>query len=421
MARGSGLAALAAGFSTGYVQGKQLQHKQELEERRLKIDETRAALENQKLEDDRAMREKLARLEEDVKPTAGFVVDTPQGRHIYTDEKTAHAAADAANVQARPVFLVAGQPYDDKASADVAAEAQNSPAARLRKKASVYSSFGREDLAAAAMSNYRATLDNNRREMQQAFLNARATGDVQAVIDAYNKQLPNGVDAELIQGQDGKPLVQLSRGGKPVGQPQPFDWDLMQQQVMATPDNMLEIYKTNQDLKLRERGIRVQEGQLANDTTRTGAQVRHLDAQTADIPLQARDRATQAGAAATSAGAAATNAQTSRAALVKPTISAAPDAKGGLNFVQTQPTFDPKTGTFGMSTPVVKPATGLQYPAGYVASQRNAGLGAFGLGSPGQVQVDPNAVQSVLEQLQGEARRRAAARTLGPSASGVVQ
>lgn len=403
-------------FAKGYLEGMDIVRKRKFEEedredrkRQRGLEARRMELENEKLEADKQMREKLSRLEEDVKPAQGYVVDTPNGRAIYTDEKTAATHADAAGVQARPVFVVAGQTFDDQDSAKAAAEAANSPAVRLRQKAAVYAAAGREDLAAAAMQNYRLLLDNNRREIQQAFLTAKATGDVKSVIDAYNRQLPNGVQAELVEGQNGAPLVQLTRGGKALGQPQPFNWDLMEKQVMATPDNMAEIWKTTENLKLQGRQVAVQEGQLANDTSRTQAQVQHLNAQTQDIPLQARDRATQAAASATSAGAASLNAQTGALQLTKPTVSAVPDAKGGLNFTTVPMAVDPKTRTWSIGKPQVQPAgAGLQYPASHVASQRN-NLGFGGLGS-GVPQVDESAVESVLQRMEQEAARRAAAR-----------
>lgn len=424
MAKGLGALKYVGHFAEGYMRGmdqvrkrKQEDEDREAEKERRGLEMRRAQAELEKLESDKQMRERLGRLEEDVKPTQGFVVEGPDGRAIYADEKTAQTHADAAGVQPRPVFIVAGKTYDDKDSASAAAESANSPAVRLRQKAAVYASYGREDLAAAAMQNYRLLLDNNRREIQQSFLNARATGDAGAVIDAYNRQLPNGVQAELVQGQGG-PMVQLTRAGKPLGQPQPFNWDLMERQVMATPDNMVEIWRSSEQLKLQGK-------QVDNDTRRTDATVKETDArvgligaQTADIPEQARDRRTQAQASATSAGAAATNAQTNQLQVTKPTVSAVPDAKGGLNFVTVPQTPGPG-GTWTLGRPQVAPAgAGLQYPAGYVASQRNAGFG--GLGVPGAPTVDPTAVESVLTRMEEEARRRAAARSKGPAASGSV-
>lgn len=416
---GRGLAALAAGFGQGYVSAKEKQRERDMEERRLKLEERRQALENQKLEDDKAMRDKLSTLEQDVKPAQVYAVQTQDGPVIYADEKSAREAATHNNSQMVPVFSVAGKTYQDKEAADAAAEALNSPAVKMRKRAEVYQSYGREDLAAAAMSNYKLTLDNNRREMQQQFLVARQTGDMNAVVDAYNKQLPNGLQAQLAQGDNGQPVIQLMRGGQPVGKAMPFDWDAIEKQVMTTPDNMLEIYKTTKDLELRGK-------QVANDTARTGATVAEsgarvglINAQAADVPAQAADRRTQAQASSTSAGAAATNARTNALQVSKPAVSAVPDAKGGLNFV-TVPQTPNANGTWTLGSPQVAPAGGgLQYPAGYVAGQRNS-LGGLGLDGVGQPQVDPAAVEGVLQRLQEEANKRAAARNKGPAVVGEV-
>lgn len=400
-----GMASFAGGFGKGLTEGLEQKRKREIEERRLKIEERRADLEaqrlgmeNKKLEREEEMQRRLQGLNEEVKPQQMYIVDTPDGRMYHADEKLAQAVAETAGTQVQPSFVVGGQTFADKEAAQTAAEAANSPAARMRRRAEIYGSYGREDLANATMQNYKLTLDNNRREMQQAYLEARDKG-VPAVLEMYNKRLPDGNKAEIIQGPQG-PVLQLSAGGKVIGQ-KPFVEEQffadMDRRIAATPDNLAELWRSDKQLGLQERQVKVAENTGA-------AQVSHLNAQTADIPAAAADRRTQAGASATSAGAAVTNANTgafnattNRAHVLAPTISAVPGQDGGLNFVTIPKQMDAQ-GNVSPGAPQVSPVKGLKHPGAYNADARNS-LGLPG-GMPGApAAIDWNAAASVLGNL----------------------
>lgn len=386
-----GLAAFAAGFGNGYMQGRDKLRQQKIEDERLALEKQRAdleaqrvGLENRKLQEEDDMHRKLAAISQESKPVQAFVVDTPEGRQVYTDKTTAQAAADSTpGAQVQPAFVVNGKTFSDKESAQAAADALNSPAVQMRRKAEIYSSYGREDLANAAMNNYKLMLDNNRREMVQAYLDARDKG-ADAVLNLYNKRLPDGITAKIVNSPQGQMLVTM-KGDQVVSQ-KPFNEQQflsdMDRRIAATPDNLAELWRADQQFGLQSR-------QVANQEKLTGAQVQHLNAQTADIPNQAQDRRIQAQAAATSAGAAATNArtagfnaQTERAKALTPQLSAVPGQDGGLNFVTIPKTLDPQGGiTYGQ--PQVTPIKGLKHPGAYSADARNSLGLPGGLGSPG--------------------------------------
>jgi hypothetical protein len=448
-----GLLAFAGGFGQGYMQGQDKKRQRQLEEEKHAAEMKRLQLDTARLEDEQAMRNELKSLDSfSDKPAQAFVVQNESGRMVYTDEAMAkaHAASDA-TTQVVPAFVVNGKIFNDKHEAEQAAARQSTPAAKLAREATIYKKYGRNDMAAGAFALYQKELETNRQMVQQAFLDAKANGDVKSALNIYNDNLLNGAKADVQQGPNGELVVTRFRGGQQIGQtvfktPDEF-WATTEAALARTPANLFEAVRFDKEYGLRERGVAVQEGglqndtrrtdasvahtaaqtadipaaaadrrtQVGNDTRRTDATVRHLGAQTADIPAAAQDRRTHAQAATAGVETGQYNAETARLGLTKPAISAAPDGKGGLNFVAPTLTLD-KQGNYTLGAPQVQAAQGLQYPAGYVAQQRNS-LEGLGLGGAGTPQLDPNAVTNVMKQMEAEAARRKASRGQNPAAA----
>lgn len=253
MARGLG--AFAEGLMTGFTTGKKNQREEEEYQLRMA-----------KLKDERAMAEEFKAVDAQSKPAEGFVLVTADGsRTVFADKKMAEEAKAAMGGDAKleQKFIVAGQQFDTAEAADIAAEAANAPAAKLRKRADIALKYNRPDVADAYTKSYQNMIEANRRDMQETFLQAQQTGDYSSVLDAYNKRLPNGATAEMVPNEQGGMTLQVTRGGKvvtqkPFASPDEF-WTTMGQQIATTPDNMLETWKTRESLAAQKRGLDIQE------------------------------------------------------------------------------------------------------------------------------------------------------------------
>jgi len=244
----------AAALLQGYTTGLQIQQQRERHE--LEMDRAR---------DERDLRKELQAIDKPTKAMETYVVNSPDGDLAFTDAKTAQEAAraigDSASITTR--FNVGDQTFNSREAADVALEAANAPAVKLRRRAEVALKYGRPDLADAYTKNYNNMLEANRRDLQESFLQAQATGDVSQVLDAYNKRLPNGATAELIPTNDGSLSLQIMRDGEPVSQ-RSFKssdefWTAMGQTVAQTPDNMLETWRTREQLAQGAKGLDIQD------------------------------------------------------------------------------------------------------------------------------------------------------------------
>lgn len=402
---GGALAQLAAGFGQGYMQGLERNRKNAMEDKRFALEQQRAELDNRRLgiEIDRADREaamhnELKQVSTDLKPVEAFSLQTPEGSTVFADRKQAEealaAAGNAEGVRLAPIQLVGGKQFDDPAAAQQAADQMNSPVVRNRRSAEVAMKYGNPQLAQQYAAAYKTQVDANRAEMRDEFMRARATGDLEAAAQMYNNRFARDGQVQVAQGQDGQIVVQRMRDGEvvsatPMGTPAQF-WDQMDRLTMATPDNALELWKADKEFGLRGRQVAAQEAGTAASVDKTRAEI-------AQMPEELRLRGIQANAAAAGAGAAAMNAQTARIGLTQPKMSAVPDAKGNLHYVQTQQTYDPKTGQWGLGVPQTQAATGMRYPAIATNEARNPLAALGGLG--GAQAVDWNAIGDAVARL----------------------
>lgn len=412
MARGGGLTNFATGFLNAYVTAKDQQRKQELHE-----------LQVAKLRDERAMNEEFKTLDQNSKPVEGYVVQGPDGtRSVYADEDLARKAQAASGEGSvlQQTFLVNGQQFGSREEADQAAEEANAPAVKLRQRAEIALKYNRPDLADAYQKNYSSMIEANRRDMQEQFIMAQQAGDYNSILGHINQRLKrSGMEAQLTPNEQGGLTYTITRNGQVV-QERPFKtqaefWDSMGQQIMQTPDNMLETWKTREGLKLQERQVVAQE-KSSDATVRTAdANVRKTDAEIKEMPARLAIAQQNANAASTSAGASAMNANTARLGFMNPTpkVSSAPTADGGLGLFVTPQNFDPKTGQWNVGPATVMRPDGLKYP-------RTGGLGLDGLLGGAGASSNPLTADMTPEQLAAFAAfsRAAAASRGGPRATG---
>lgn len=350
-----------------------------------------------------AMKDEFKKLDEPVKPSKGFVVTGPDGASsIYADEKMAREAADSlAGSQLDSKYLVAGKQFDTEEDAATGAAAMNSPAAKLRQRSEIALKYNRPDLAEAYQRNYKQQMDANRAEMQQAFNQAAMTGDVNAVVDQYNKRLPNGVNTELVPNEDGSLTLNIKKGNT-VYQQRPFAstndfFEKMTPLMAATPDNMVELWSKQEGLKQQAKENARADRKLDHDITsdnrrlaqgdtglglqaqQVGAAVRKTNAEVAQMPAEMRLKERQVGATELGAQATAANAQTQRLGLTVPKIHSGVDASGDVSFGATQPVLDPKTGQWGLNVIGPQVAPGMRP----TPRQSGSGLDALLMGGAG--------------------------------------
>lgn len=353
-----------------------------------------AARENQ------AMKEEFKKIGEDVKPTKGFVVTGPDGAATtYADEKMARDAAGALEGSTLDSkFIVGGQLVDNEDDAKTAAAAMNSPAARLRRQSETALRYNRPDLAEAYQKNYAQVMAANRAEMLDAFNQAALTGNVGAVVDQYNKRLPNGINTELTQGADGALTMNVLKGGKVVNTQQFANtgdfFQKMTPMIAATPDNMVELWSKQEGLKQQakdnaradkklEHDITTDQARLAQGDRGLGLQeqqvnaaVRKTNAEVAQMPAELALKSRGVGAQELGAQASAANAQTARMGLTVPKIHSGVDTNGDVSFGATQPVYDPKTGQWGLNVIGPQVAPGMRP----TPRQSGSGLDALLLG-----------------------------------------
>lgn len=251
-----GLGSFATGFLQGYAVFSQEKRAQEEHEVRMA-----------KAKDERAMAAEFKNLETETKPSEGYVLVAPDGnKTVFADKQMAEEAKAAFGGEAKleSKYIVAGQQFDSPEAAEDAAAAANAPAAKLRRRAEIALKYNRPDLADAYTKNYQHVLDANRRDMQEQFLQAQATGDYETVLNSVNQRLrKNGAEASLVPNEQGGMTYQIVKNGqvvtaRPFANPQEF-WDTMGQQVAQTPDNMLETWRVREGLKLQKRSVDIQE------------------------------------------------------------------------------------------------------------------------------------------------------------------
>ena len=256
-------------------------------------------LEKAKLQEEAAMNAELKEAGKDVKPAEGFIVTGADGtKSMFADEaaatKALHAMGDGATMA--NTFIVNGQAFQDKDAAQGAADAANTPGARLRARADIALKYNKPELADAYQKNYRNLMEANRRDMQEKFLQARQDNNVGAVLDNINARLAkSGQQAALVPTDNGY-VYQISRGDQimsatPVENMDKF-WDTMHQHVMDTPDNLLESWKVRRGLEQQDRIIGQGDKRVENDTRKTDADIEASQARTrqGDAQLQLSSR-----------------------------------------------------------------------------------------------------------------------------------
>lgn len=380
MAKGQGLGRFAEGMMKGYFEGQRL--KDEREERELRMT---------KLRDEKAMNEEFKNLDKAAKPAEGFVLTAADGtKTVFADKKMAEEAKTAfgEGSQLEPKFIVAGQQYDTPEAAADAADAMNAPAAKLRQRAEIALKYNRPDLADAYAKNYQNVLEANRRDMQEQFLQAQATGDYDTVLNSVNQRLKkNGAQASLVQGENGSLTYQIVKGGqivtaKPFANPQEF-WDTMGQQVAQTPDNMLETWRVRETLKQGAQGLKIQEkkadSDIANDAARVAQGARGLDIQEKTADANITHQQGMLGVAKTNAANGAAQVGLGYAQLSQPKVHSGVTEGGDVSFGATQTTYDPKQKTWGLNVIGPQAAPGMRpTPRGSSGSGLDALLGGLG-------------------------------------------
>lgn len=387
MAMGNFLGRFAEGMANGYATGMKERRAQELHD--LQVSEMRAAAE---------MRNEIKQVGADVKPSEGFVVVAADGtRTVYTDEKMAKEAqaAQGEGAQLGKTFIAAGQQFDSPEAADEAAAAANAPAAKMRRFASVALKYNRPDVADAYMKNYQNIVETNRRDMQEQFLQAQATGDYGSVLDTVNARLrKTGAQASLVPGENGAMTYQVVKNGqvvaaRPFASAQEF-WDAMGQQVAQTPDNMLETWRVRETLKQGAQGLRIQEkkadSDIANDAARVKQGERGLDIQERTADANIKHQAGMLGVAQSNAANGAAQVGLGYAQLTQPKVHSGVDEAGNVTFGATQTTYDPKQKTFGLNVIGPQVAPGMRPTPRGNSNGLDALLG--GMGQPAPLAID---------------------------------
>lgn len=270
------IGSFAHGLVTGYGQGRQMRERRERHE-----------LEIAAKRDEQEMREAFKKINTDAKVDEQFAVRNADGDQvIYADRKEAEKAAGAPEL-VEPIYAVGGANYVSRDEADAASMILNSPMHRLKMQAEVANAYGRPDIAASLAKSHTALLDATRKSMQDAFITARQSGDIQTVLNARNELLASaGAQAQLFDdGTGGMILRTVDRNGDVVGEqhyatPEQM-WDMMGQEMMETPDNALALWKARNDKAHQDRsfglkekatlhGMQMAEGQLANSRASVG-------------------------------------------------------------------------------------------------------------------------------------------------------
>lgn len=370
MGIGNGLGKFAEGLANGYAQGIENRRKQE--EHDLRLEQAR---------NDKDMRAEIKRIADvKVTPAEAYVVKAPDGTTtIYTDAAMAHDASSTSGGEVTKKIVVGGKQYDTPEEAQTAVEAANSPLAKMRMASDIAMKYSRPDVAEGFMKQYKMGVEANRQDAMEAVQQAQMTGDIDGVLEAYNKRLPNGREATLIRGEDGTVGLQITANGKPVGPPKPFAsvdafFEAAATSIATTPDNALEVWKHKSSLGIQERELGLKDRQVKSAEKVADANVAQTEAQTAQMPEEMTLRRRQVAATETSAAASATgakasmkNADTAAMGLTMPKVVSGVNDKNEVSFTTTTPVQDPQTRQWGLKvgSPQVVPGmlpTGMARP-----------------------------------------------------------
>lgn len=236
--------AFAEGLVTGFVQGKKMKQQREKHD-----------LEMARAQDEKDMRDAFKAVDKEHEVEERFSVATADGEQIFTDLAAAQEVAgkDGA-VQA--LFSVAGTSYEDMHSAQLAQDMVNSPSSRMGQYAAIAMHYGRPEMATQFHGAQVAMQDAQRRTMQEAFMHARRTGDIEGIIGQINHLSgPNGPQTQLVSGEGGGVVMQRvsPKDGSVISQ-QPFQdlegvWNHINEDMMQTPDNMLAVWTSQRNME----------------------------------------------------------------------------------------------------------------------------------------------------------------------------
>lgn len=376
-------------FAKGYADEKRRidKDKHEKEMRDLQLARAR---------DEKAMNDEIKNIASvKIKPSEAYVVMGADGtRTVYADARQAHdAAAVTAGAQVQKKIVVADKQYDDPEEAGAAAESLNSPLAKARMAAQVGAKYNRPDVFEAHMKSYKMGVDANRADMLETVMMAQQLGDPKPALEAYNKRLPNGKTAELVQGENGAMALQIMQKGQPVGQPRPIGsmdefFKGAIEFVSTTPDNQLEIWKHKSSLAMQGKGLELQGRQVDIQGRVADANIEKTEAEIAQMPEELKLKRQQVGAAVTSAGASATsaqasvlNAQTNQMGLTMPKVISGVNEKDEVVLSQHSPVYDKGAKTWGLQVTPPQAVPGM-LPTGMAKPAKDDLFGGLGKQKP---------------------------------------
>jgi hypothetical protein len=242
----------AAGLVNGFVSGKKMQREQELHD-----------LQVAKLKREQGMQTELKAVGEPVKPVQTYVVTTPDGNsQTYVDKKSAQAAQEAYGdgAQMAQAFSVAGQTFMDKDKATSAAAIQNTPVMQMQRRMEIANRYGNPQLADAYGKAYANALATGRSALYDTVAQARATGDPQAVLQAYNASLaPTGSKVALVGDGNGAVLLRTTTAAsktydQPVKDMNAF-FDMAEDAAMKSSANAVALHQLAQQKAIADAQI----------------------------------------------------------------------------------------------------------------------------------------------------------------------
>lgn len=363
MTIGRGLSRFSEGLVSGYATAQKNKREQEIHDAQMT-----------KIRDEQAMNAEIKNLSsaKAVQSEAFTVTDGEGNKTVYASAEQAHdAVAHTPGAQVEKKIMVAGKAYDHQDEAQAAVEAANSPLAKARKAAEIATKYTRPDVADMFMKQYKMGVDANRQDAQQAVIDASQTGDFNQLAKLYNERLPNGQHVEFAVGDDGNVTKTLIKNGKPVGTEalgKPADvWAGALKVAATTPDNIMEVWRHTMADKTTNRGLDIQDKNVAQQGKMVDANVAHVEAETKQMPEELGIKRSMAAAAQTSAGAAATgasaqvmNATTAQQEAAKPKVYTGIDDKGQEAPFAVSTPYDQKTKQYGLNVTLPQPIAGIK-------------------------------------------------------------
>lgn len=237
----------AQGLVTGYAQGRQMKERRELHE-----------LKTAQLQEERDMREAFKQIEKDHSVDEQWAVSLDgENEVVYGNRDEAlKAAGDKGHM--RSVYSVAGQQYNSMHEATQAQDILNSPAQRMGMMAQIAAEYGRPELATQFYGAQQTMLDAQRRNLQDVFLRAQQTGNLQGVLNYMNHVAgPHNAQTRIVPGEGDQVFMQQVNANGEVLSQQAFQnldqvWQNLYQGMMTTPDNMLAVFTAERNFNFAQ-------------------------------------------------------------------------------------------------------------------------------------------------------------------------